>query len=166
MVVCIIAMGVFAVMGIFSAKYRQLAKDAFSCVKEMFLFKPCTTKLDDRIKNKITGKLMRVPALARFFYRNFAILSWVFTITFAVSSAYSALAIYNLVRYGSCTPSNPKACTITNTAHALAPVLSSIAYQVNCHEVQIAYAVLAILVVALLAIVYTGRKRSGRRSKQ
>lgn len=163
MVLCIVALAVFAVLGIFSAKYRQLAKDAFSCVKEMLLFKPCTTKLDERIKAKITGKLMGVPSVARFFYRNFTVLSWVFTLAFFSSTAYSAYAIYNLIRYGTCTPSNPASCVITKGYSSISAALASIFYQVSCNEAKIAYVVLAILVVALIVIVYLGRKPKARK---
>lgn len=154
MVLCIIALAVFSVMGIFSAKYRQLAQDAFSCVKEMLIFKPCTTKLDDRIKMKITGKLMGVPGAARFFYKNFTAISWAFTLTFIASTVYSAYALFNLFVYGSC---NGKGTTCALTPFASA--IDNFFNQVSCNQNNIAYAILAILAISLVVIVLMGMKK-------
>jgi thiol-disulfide isomerase/thioredoxin len=44
------------------------------------------------------------PLLAKFTYKNFVVLSWVFTLLFFSSMAYSAYSVYNLVVYGSCSP--------------------------------------------------------------
>jgi thiol-disulfide isomerase/thioredoxin len=92
-------------MGIFSARYRELAKEAFSCFFKTIQLKPCDTKLDQRIKSKLIASLMRYsPGLAKFTYKNFAVLSWVFTLLFFASMAYSAYSVYNLLVYGSCNP--------------------------------------------------------------
>jgi thiol-disulfide isomerase/thioredoxin len=104
-ILCVVAMVVFGVMGIFSAKYRALAKEAFSCFFKTVQLKPCDTKLDQRIKSKLIASLMKFsPPIARFTYKNFVVLSWLFTITFFASTAYSAYSVYNLVVYGSCSP--------------------------------------------------------------
>lgn len=149
MVVCIVALAVFAVLGIFSARYRKLAKDAFSCVKNMLLFQPCTTKLDEKIKSKVTSKLMRLPTLARFFYKNFKIISWIFTIAFFVSMAYSAYGIYNLVVYGSCEPGS--VCIINQGASQLTGILT-------CYEAQVVYGIVVVLAIILLAMRYLNAK--------
>jgi thiol-disulfide isomerase/thioredoxin len=98
-------MVVFGILGIFSTKYRELAKEAFSCFFKTVQLKPCDSKLDQRIKSKFIAKLMKhSPWLAKLAYKNFTILSWIFTLIFFASMAYSAYAIYNLVVYGSCSP--------------------------------------------------------------
>jgi thiol-disulfide isomerase/thioredoxin len=98
-------MVVFGVLGIFSAKYRALAKEAFGCFFKTIQLKPCDSKLDQRMKSKLTAKIMRYsPWLAKVIYKNFEVLSWVFTILFFASLAYSAYSVYNLVVYGSCSP--------------------------------------------------------------
>lgn len=105
MILCIIAMVVFGILGIFSAKYRAWAREAFDCTFKTIQLKPCDSKLDQRIKSKLTSRLMNhSPWLAKFTYRNFTILSWIFTILFFASSAYSAYSVYNLIVYGSCSP--------------------------------------------------------------
>jgi thiol-disulfide isomerase/thioredoxin len=98
-------MVVFGILGIFSAKYRELAKEAFSCFFKTVQLKPCDSKLDQRIKSKLVAKLMNYsPWLAKSIYKNFTILSWIFTLLFFASTAYSAYSVYNLVVYGSCSP--------------------------------------------------------------
>jgi len=113
--ICVIALFVFAVLGIFSARYRPLAKEAFRCTFLKITLRPCETGLDDRIKSKLTAKLLpRAPGAARFVYKNFELLSWAFTLLFFASMAYSAYSLYNLVAYGTCTPGG--VCEITTIA--------------------------------------------------
>jgi hypothetical protein len=81
-----------------------LARDALRCVAKTLTLSPCDVGLEQRIKGKITAKLLGTPRLARFVYRNFTIISWIFTVTFFASMAYSAYAFYNFFVYGSCDP--------------------------------------------------------------
>jgi hypothetical protein len=104
LVLCIIALIVFSVMSVGSAKYKRLARDALKCVAKTLTLSPCDVGLEQRIKGKITAKLLGTPRLARFVYRNFTIISWIFTVTFFASMAYSAYAFYNFFVYGSCDP--------------------------------------------------------------
>jgi len=105
MVICIVAMIVLGILGIFSAKYRKLSKDAFRCVFRMVQFKPCDTQFDERVKSKLISKLMgKFPKLAKFTYKNFKVISWIFTIAFFLSLFYTTYAVYNLIAFGSCEP--------------------------------------------------------------
>jgi hypothetical protein len=104
MVICIVALVVFSIMGIFSLTYRKLAKEAFECTFRMVTFRPCKSKLDERIRAKIISKLMRIPSLAKFVYKYFTTLSWIFVIIFFASLGYSAYGVYNLIVHGTCTP--------------------------------------------------------------
>ncbi len=105
MILCLVAMIVFGILGIFSAKYRVWAKEAFGCFFKTVQLKPCDSKLDQRIKSKLVAGIMRYsPWLAKQVYRNFEVLSWIFTIIFFASMAYSLYSIYNLIAYGSCSP--------------------------------------------------------------
>lgn len=104
MALCLVAMVVFSILGIFSAKWRRVAKEAFHCVFRMIQFKPCDVQLEEKIKSKVTSKLMRVPKLAKFFYKNFKVISWIFTIAFFVSLLYTVYSLYNLFVFGSCAP--------------------------------------------------------------
>ena len=104
MVICIVAMVVFSILGIFSVRWRRVAKEAFHCVFRMIQFKPCDVQLEEKIKSKLTTKLMKIPKLARFIYKNFKIISWIFTIAFFASMFYTLYSLYNLAVYGSCSP--------------------------------------------------------------
>ena len=151
MVLCIVALIALSVLGIFSAYYRRLAKEAFECVMKMLVFQPCTTKFDERLKSKVTIKLMRVPKVARFFYKNFKLLSWIFTISFFASLVYSAYGIYNLIVYGSCDPSSGT-CYINQGKNVFVEFLS-------CHETEIIYAIAVFVVAAIVLMAYKRTKR-------
>jgi hypothetical protein len=111
MVICIVALVVLSILSIFSARYRPYAKEAFRCVYRMATLRPCDVQLETKIKTKVTSKLMFIPSLAKFFYKHFKTISWIFTIAFFASLAYSAYGIYNIIVYGSCEPG--EFCVIT-----------------------------------------------------
>jgi len=102
MVVCIIALVVFGFLGIFSAKYRMLAKEAFKCVFKMIQLKPCDTGFDQRVKSKIVSKMMVFPAAAKFVYKYFDAISWIFVVTFFLSIAGIGYGAYEYAIYGNC----------------------------------------------------------------
>jgi len=56
---CWIALPIFAVLGIFSAKYRKLTIESLECLFKTATFQKCKSGLDDRIKSQITGKLLK-----------------------------------------------------------------------------------------------------------
>ena len=145
MVLCIIALIVFSILGIFSGYYRGLAKDAFKCVFLMIQFKPCEVGLEEKIKTKITSKLMVIPSLARFFYKNFKIISWIFTISFFASLFYSAYGIYNLLVIGRCDP-NSTSCELT-----------SLLYFISCHEIE-TVSIIAVISIILFIYFYFKKK--------
>jgi len=155
MVVCIVALVVFGILGIFSARYRKLAKEAFGCVFKMAMLKPCDTGFDQRIKSKVTTKLMKVPPAARFVYKNFAIISWTFTISFFASLGYSAYGIYNLVVFGSCTPESPGTCVINQAGQAVQPsnqLIHQLYGILSCNEALIVYSIVIIFAIAILTV--------------
>jgi glutaredoxin len=103
MVLCFVALFVFAGMSIFSAKYRPLAKEAFECVFKTIMLKPCDTGLDDRIKaGVVSGLLKASPATARFTNKHFTFLSWIFVVLTFASFFYSVFGFYNFYFYGNC----------------------------------------------------------------
>ena len=139
MVICIAALIIFSFLSLVSARYRPLAKDAFKCVFLMVQFKPCNVRLEEKIKAKVTSKLMIIPTLAKFFYKNFKYISWAFTISFFASLIYSAYGIYNLIAIGRCDP-NSSSCEI-----------ASLLYYISCHEVE---TVSFIAVITFILFVY------------
>jgi len=103
MVLCIIALPIFVVLGIFSATYRRLAKEAFICVFKKVTFSPCDTGLDTRIKTSVVGPIFRINERAgKFVYRYFTALSWFFVILSIATLAGVAYGGYNYYLYGNC----------------------------------------------------------------
>lgn len=101
--ICIIALIVFAIMAIFSAKYRPLAKEAFDCVFRRLTLRKCESRLDERIKATIVAKtLPHSPRIARGLNKYFEVFSWIMVIITFVSLFFSAQAVYNYVVYNNC----------------------------------------------------------------
>jgi hypothetical protein len=112
--ICILAMVVFGILGLFSATHRPLAKEAFDCVFRRLTLRPCNSGFDQKMKGKIVGKLLtRSPRSARFVNKNFEILSWIMVAIFFISMIYSGMAVYNIGVHGTCTPENPEMCAFT-----------------------------------------------------
>jgi len=103
MVLCLLALPIFAILSIFSLKYRQLTKDAWNCLLKTATFRKCESGLDDRIKSSITGSILGIsPRLAKFFYKNYKIISWLILFLFIWSIYVSGYGIYNYIVYGNC----------------------------------------------------------------
>ncbi|MBW3001549.1 hypothetical protein KY338_00125 [Candidatus Woesearchaeota archaeon] len=101
--ICILALIIFSILAIFSVSYRPLAAEAFDCVFRKATFRKCRTNLDQRLKSQITGRLLtKSPFLARFIYKRFELISWIFVILLISSLLYSGYGVYNYARYGHC----------------------------------------------------------------
>jgi len=101
--ICLIALVVFAVLGIFSAKYREISKEAFNCVFRRITLRKCETGFDKKMKAGIVSHLMnKSPLAAKAIHRHFEAISWFFTIIMLVSMYYSGLAVYNYAVHGNC----------------------------------------------------------------
>ncbi|MBU0662588.1 MAG: hypothetical protein ABH854_01270 [Candidatus Diapherotrites archaeon] len=112
--ICFIAMFVFAILGIFSATHRAYAFEAFDCVFRRVTLRKCTTAFDKKVKMRVsTGLMKRNEALGGFVFRHFELISWFFTIITIASLIYSAVSIYNIAVYGTCTPEHPEQCALT-----------------------------------------------------
>ena len=48
--ICFVALIVFGILGIFSAKYREIAREAFSCVFLKMTLRKCDSRLDERLR--------------------------------------------------------------------------------------------------------------------
>jgi len=94
---------VFAILGIFSIKYRKLTLDALHCLFRTATLRKCESGLDDKIKADFTGRALKLsPKTARFFYKNYKIISWIVLIIFIWSIYISSVGIYNYITYGNC----------------------------------------------------------------
>src|SRR3989338_8810549 len=103
MVLCLLALPVFAILSIFSFKYRRLTKDALHCLFRTVTLRKCESGLDDRIKAQITGRLLKFnQKTAGFFYKNYKIISWIVLLVFIWSFYISSVGLYNYLQYGNC----------------------------------------------------------------
>lgn len=105
MVICIIAMAVFAFLGIFSAKYRPLAKESFKCIFRMVTLRPCEAGFERRMKMKVVTRLSKYsPSFGGAVYKHFNVFSWALVILMFASFYVMANGIYNLIVLGTCDP--------------------------------------------------------------
>ena len=105
--ICVLALIVFSILALFSARYRPLAREAFDCVFRKVTLRKCETGLDTRIKAQLTSTFLRVsPKMGRAVYKHFELISWLFTILFVVSVAGVAWGGYNYWMYGNCNGPN------------------------------------------------------------
>tara|TARA_Y100000034_G_C6902645_1_gene417854 strand:+ start:1771 stop:2229 length:459 start_codon:yes stop_codon:yes gene_type:complete len=103
MVLCFIALPVFLILGIFSVKYRILARDALDCLGRTITFRKCKSGLDDRIKSHVTGKVIKKNhKLGLFIYKNFQLFSIIFIIILIISLVFSITGYANYLKYGNC----------------------------------------------------------------
>lgn len=103
MVLCLLALPIFAILGIFSVKYRKLTKDALECLFKTVTLRKCESGLDDRIQSSITGMFLKFsPRLAKFFYKYYKIISFLILALFIWSIVISGIGLYNYIQYGNC----------------------------------------------------------------
>jgi protein-disulfide isomerase len=117
MVLCLLALPVFAILGIFSLKYRKLTKDALECLFKTVTLRKCESGLDDRIRSSISGIFLKFsPSLSRFFYRYYKIISFLILALFIWSMVVSGIGVYNYIQYGNCNgPSSVGFCIFDPT---------------------------------------------------
>ena len=116
--ICLVALIAFGFLAVFSAKHRPLAKEAFDCVLRRITLRPCTSRLDQRLKAKIVGKtLLHSKTAAKIVHRHFELLSWAFTILTIISIALILLGIFNFYAYGNCNgPNATESCILTDVS--------------------------------------------------
>ena len=115
--ICIAGFIVFAVLGIFSARYRKAAKKAWQCVGRRLTFRPCDSSMKDDIKNRILGKLIvKRPRLARFLDKWLEALAFIF-IALTIWSVLVVINVsLNLFVYNTCNPGHSEACSLGSEA--------------------------------------------------
>ncbi|MFA6064547.1 MAG: hypothetical protein WCW44_05985 [archaeon] len=118
--ICVIALVVFAVLGLISAKYRAYFFEALDCVFRKVTLRKCTTSFDKKMKMKITTRLSGVNKdLGGFVFKHFETISWIFTIIMILSMIWSLYVgvsgVYNWVAYGNCYgPNSTELCVLNN----------------------------------------------------
>lgn len=110
---CILSFFVFAILGIFSASHRALAKKAWYCLVKKIQFKPCDINFNEELKGKLLGKLLFThPSAARFLYKWIDVIS----VGFVIISIWSLLVVGKstiyLLAYDTCNPYSEQGCSL------------------------------------------------------
>lgn len=101
--ICFIALFVFALLAIFSAKYRPFALEAFDCVFKRVTLRPCTTGFDKKMKMRISTKIMsKHEGAGTFVNKHFEAISWLLTLSMIVSFFFAAQGLYYWIAFGNC----------------------------------------------------------------
>lgn len=108
---CIAAFIVLAIISIFSASHRKLAKKAWNCTMRRITFRPCDTSFKEEAKSKLLSHVAkRTPKLVKVADVGIEIASFalvILTIWSILSVLNSGL---NLFVWGTCTPSQASSC--------------------------------------------------------
>ncbi|MDD3085878.1 MAG: hypothetical protein PHD80_02150 [Candidatus ainarchaeum sp.] len=127
--ICVVALIVFALLGLVSAKYRNYFFEAFDCVTKRVTLRKCTTSFDKKMKMKITTKLVRFnKPFGGFVFKNFELISWIITFFMIASLIWSAWigfsGLYNWYYYGNCYgPESSDLCALNNLIGASPAVI-------------------------------------------
>lgn len=101
--ICIASLIVFSILGIFSAKYRTLAKEAFDCMIDKAVVGECESGFEDRIRAMIITPLLgEYPRAASFVDKHLDKIAIVFVVIFIITFLISLRALVMLYLYGSC----------------------------------------------------------------
>jgi len=118
--ICVIALVVFAFLGLISAKYRAYFFEALDCVFRKVTLRKCTTSFDKKMKMKVTTRLSGLnKSVGGFVFKHFETISWIFTILMILSMIWSlyvgVTGVYNWVAYGNCNgPNSIELCVLNN----------------------------------------------------
>ncbi|MEK6958576.1 MAG: hypothetical protein AABW59_00875 [archaeon] len=128
--ICLIALLVFAVLGLFSVKFRGYFFEAADCVFRKVTLRKCNTSFDQKMKMKISTRVTSVnKPLGGFVFKHFEVLSWIMTILMILSLAYSGyvglMGAYNWVMYQNCNgPNSTEFCAYNALTGVSTPILN------------------------------------------
>lgn len=128
--ICIVALVVFAVLGLISAKYRSYFFEALDCVTKRVTLRKCTTSFDKKMKMKITTRLANLnKPFGGFVFKHFELISWIVTFLMIASLIWTAwvgfTGIYNWYYYGNCNgPESSELCELNNLIGASPEVIA------------------------------------------
>ncbi|HNV01197.1 MAG TPA: hypothetical protein PKK60_02095 [archaeon] len=126
--ICFIALFIFAILGLFSVKYRNYFFEALDCVLRKATLRKCTTSFDKKMKMKVSSRLSKLnKSLGSFVFKYFDVLSWILTISMILSLIWTAyvafMGLYNYFTYGNCDGPNSSAVCVYNAVAKATPDL-------------------------------------------
>ncbi|MDK2899231.1 MAG: hypothetical protein PWQ10_418 [Patescibacteria group bacterium] len=123
---CIAAFIVLAVISIFSASHRKLAKQALSCTLHRVTLRPCDSSFKEETKNKILSHVAnKTPRLVKTADIGIEVASFllvIFTVWSLIVTVESGL---NLFVWGTCNPSNASSCSLSSESCSIDQVKKS-----------------------------------------
>lgn len=103
--ICFVGLIIFAILGIFSATYREYTIDALNCMLDKATRTPCQSNFDEKYKSWVLDKTMNINlTLSKYVNRYFKHLNWVIFVLMLFLTFETIAGIYNLYMYGSCNP--------------------------------------------------------------
>lgn len=101
--ICVLSLVVFSILGIFSTTHRELAREAFVCVKNRAVREPCDTRLDERVQASVVGEVLnRSPRTAKVLNNHFELFSLLALILLILSGLTVGIGTYNYIMHGNC----------------------------------------------------------------
>lgn len=117
--ICITTFIISSFLGIFFAKYRQLAKESFKCIFQKAKTGECEADLDTKLKSTLISKAMeKDKRIARFLNNYIEYISWALLVVFIISTMYAAFGIYSYLKFGNCAgPGATTGCSLETASN-------------------------------------------------
>ena len=123
---CIAAFIVLAIISIFSASQRKLAKKAWNCTLHRITFRPCDTNFKEEAKSKLLSHVAnRNPKMIKIADIGIEIASFLLVILTIWSLAVALESGLNLFVWGTCNPNQASSCSLTSETCSIDKVQSS-----------------------------------------
>ncbi len=112
---CIAAFIVLAIISIFSASHRKLAKKAWSCTLRRVTLRPCDSSFKEETKNKLLARVAnRSPRMVKAADVSIEVASFIFVVLTIWSLLSVIMSGVNLFVWGTCTPNNASSCSLSS----------------------------------------------------
>jgi hypothetical protein len=110
---CIAAFIILAIISIFSASQRKLAKKAWSCTMRRVTLRPCDTSFKEETKNKILSHVAnKTPRLVKAADIGIEIAAFILVILTIWSLFVAVKSGLNLFVWGTCNPAKASSCSL------------------------------------------------------
>ena len=112
---CIAAFIVLGLIGIFSVRYRKLAKKAWACTARRITFRPCDTSFKEEAKSKLLSKVAnKTPRLVKLADIGIEVGSFLLVILTIWSICSVLISGLNLFVWGTCNPNQGSSCSLSS----------------------------------------------------
>lgn len=124
---CIAAFIVLAIISIFSARYRKLARKAWSCTIRRVTLRPCDTSFKEETKNKLLSHVAKkTPRLIKVADIGIEVASFVLVILTVWSLFVVIESGLNLYVWGTCNPASASSCNLSSETCSIDKVNKSL----------------------------------------